>query len=83
MSRKRTTDVDGGRDPREFGICSAGEAARLIDMPRSTLRYWVAGGGPLGSDGQRSYRPIIPAADYGCTAAEVEDAIRFEHRVAA
>ena len=53
-------DIYGGRDPQELPLYSTAEVARLLFVPRSTVRTWAFR--VRGDDGR--YRsPVIEAAD--------------------
>jgi hypothetical protein len=87
---KRKGNVSEPSDARELGAYGVPEAARLLNIPRSTLRSWVVGRKyPTGS-GLKFFAPLIPLADprdrllsfVNLVEAHVLDAIRREHAVA-
>jgi len=52
---RRGADIYGGRDPRTLPFYTLAEAAKIVGMPRPTVRVWVAGRGKA--------RAIFPPAD--------------------
>ncbi len=52
-------------DPREQPCYPISYAARLTQLPESTLRAWVAGRSYLTRDGRRRAAPVIPPAEPG------------------
>jgi len=78
-----------GRDVLETPAYSIGEAARYLDVPTATLRYWVLGGPYKTQRGLRRAAPVIPLADpterllsfLNLVEAHVLDALRRHHEV--
>ena len=68
---------------------SIGEAARYLDVPTATLRYWVLGGPYKTQKGVKRAEPVIRAADpeerllsfVNFVEAHVLDALRRHHEV--
>ena len=62
---RKETDFYGGRDPLDMPLYTYADAARYLDMPYSTVRYWSKGGS-YSSRGKRGYfEPLIKAAGDG------------------
>ena len=62
---RQETDFYGGRDPLDMPLYTYADAARYLDMPYSTVRYWSKGGS-YSSRGKRGYfEPLIKAAGDG------------------
>ena len=78
-----------GRDVLETPVYSIGEAARSLDVPTATLRYWVLGGPYKTQRGLRRAAPVIELADpterllsfLNLVEAHVLDALRRYHEV--
>lgn len=89
MHSTRDIDIYAGRRPEDVPAYTLREAARLVSVPRSTLRAWVMGrsfpkrGGP-----GRSPRIIVPAVADGSflsftnvVEAHVLSALRKKHEL--
>lgn len=54
-------DIYGGKDPRDIPSYSAGDAARCLNIPASTIRSWTVGYRYNVTDGQKKFEPVITA----------------------
>ncbi|MBA2243866.1 MAG: DUF433 domain-containing protein [Gemmatimonadetes bacterium] len=78
-----------GRDPRELPAYSIADAARYVDVPRTTLRSWVAGRTYPRRDDIGTFESLITPADpqtnrlsfYNLVEAHVLRALRNQHAV--
>ncbi len=78
-----------GRKIIETPAYSLGEAARYLDLPTATLRYWVLGGPYKTKQGVKRAAPVIRLADsaerllsfLNLVEAHVLDALRRHHDV--
>jgi uncharacterized protein (DUF433 family) len=52
-------DIYGGKDPRNIPCYSAGDAARYLNIPYSTIRSWTVGYKYEVMDGKKHCKPII------------------------
>lgn len=52
-------DIYGGKDPRNIPSYSAGDAARYLNIPASTIRSWTAGYHYKVTDGKKKFEPVI------------------------
>lgn len=52
-------DIYGGQDPRDIPTYSAGDAARYLKIPASTIRAWTVGRKYPVNDGHKQFRPLI------------------------
>jgi uncharacterized protein (DUF433 family) len=52
-------DIYGGKDPRSIPSYSAGDAARYLNIPTSTIRSWTIGRKYKVTDGKKHFEPII------------------------
>ena len=52
-------DIYGGNDPRYIPNYSAGNAARYLNIPYSTIRSWTVGYNYKVTDGKKDFEPII------------------------
>jgi uncharacterized protein (DUF433 family) len=86
-------DVYGGQDPREMPAYSIPEAAHYLQMPPSTLRWWVKGWTYRTEAGERFSSPLIVLPTLpekgplllsfvNIVEAHVLDAFRRGHRIA-
>lgn len=83
-----TVDIYGGQDPVGMPAYSVTEAADMLKLPPSTIRYWVSGARKRTRTGHR-YEPVIRAADpeahrlsfRNLVELHVLRAIRRAHRV--
>ncbi len=86
-------DIYGGQDPREMPAYSIPEAAHYLQMPPSTLRWWVKGWTYRTEAGERFSPPLLALPtlpDRGplvlsfvnIVEAHVLDALRRGHRLA-
>ncbi|MDJ1184372.1 DUF433 domain-containing protein [Roseofilum casamattae] len=55
----RAIDIYGGKDPREIPNYSAGDAARYLNIPVSTIRSWTVGSRYRVTQGHRKFEPVI------------------------
>jgi uncharacterized protein (DUF433 family) len=87
------SDIYGGQDPREMPAYSIPEAAHYLQMPSSTLRWWVKGWTYRTDAGERFSAPLLtlPMAPerkplllsfVNIVEAHVLDALRRDHHVA-
>ena len=87
------SDIYGGQDPREMPAYSIPEAAHYLQMPSSTLRWWVKGWTYRTDAGERFSAPLLtlPVAPernplllsfVNIVEAHVLDALRRDHHVA-
>ncbi len=87
------SDIYGGQDPREMPAYSIPEAAPYLQMPPSTLRWWVKGWTYRTDAGERFSAPLLrlptcPAPGplllsfVTVVEAHVLDALRRGHRIA-
>src|SRR5439155_24832812 len=85
------SDIYGGQDPREMPAYSIPEAAHYLQMPPSTLRWWVKGWTYRTDAGERFSPPLLrlptcPAPGplllsfVNVVEAHVLDALRRGHR---
>ncbi len=56
-------DIYGGKNPRELPLYPIADAARVVRIPRATLRTWALGRSYPTQSGQKSWSPLIRAAD--------------------
>lgn len=85
----RARQVPRGHDVLETPAYSVGEAARYLDIPTATLRYWVLGGPYKTQRGVKRAAPIIQLADpterllsfLYLVEVHVLDALRRRHEV--
>jgi uncharacterized protein (DUF433 family) len=86
-------DVYGGQDPRAMPAYSIPEAAHYLQMPPSTLRWWVKGWAYCTEAGQQFSSPLIALPTLpeqgplllsfvNVVEAHVLDALRRGHRIA-
>lgn len=52
-------DIYGGKDPRDIPSYSAGDAARYLNIPASTIRSWAVGYRYKVTDGHKNFEPVI------------------------
>ncbi|MDB9314898.1 DUF433 domain-containing protein [Spirulina sp. CS-785/01] len=52
-------DIYGGTDPRDIPTYSAGDAARYLNIPESTIRSWTVGYRYRVTDGKKRFYPLI------------------------
>lgn len=52
-------DIYGGQDPRDIPSYSAGDAARYLNIPASTIRSWAVGYRYKTTDGHKTFKPVI------------------------
>lgn len=82
-------DDRNGRDVLNTPAYSIAEAARYLDIPMATLRYWVLGGPYQTQRGPKQAPPVIRLADLherllsfvNLVEAHVLDALRRQHHV--
>ena len=80
-------DLYGGRDPRDLPAYSVPVAARIVRLPRTTLRSWVRGRSYPTKAGPRRTAPVIvpPTPDFlsftNLVEAHVLAAMRREHQL--
>jgi len=78
-------DIYGGKDPRDLPLYSIPVAARLVRLPRTTLRSWVRGRSYPTKAGPRRAAPVVvpPTPDFlsftNLVEAHVLAAMRREH----
>ena len=86
-------DIYGGQDPREMPAYSIPEAAHYLQMPASTLRWWVKGWTYHTEAGERFSSPLLVLPEppergplilsfVNVVEAHVLDALRRGHRIA-
>jgi uncharacterized protein (DUF433 family) len=56
-------DIYGGKNPRELPLYPIADAARVVRIPPATLRTWAVGRSYPTRSGQKSWSPLIRAAD--------------------
>jgi uncharacterized protein (DUF433 family) len=89
----QANNLYGGQDPREMPAYSIPEAAHYLQMPPSTLRWWVKGWNYRTDAGERFSAPLLrlpPCLTTGplglsfvnVVEAHVLDALRRRHRIA-
>lgn len=52
-------DIYGGKDPRNIPSYSAGDAARYLNIPVSTIRSWTIGRKYSSTQGEKKFHPLI------------------------
>ena len=85
----RDRDVHRGRDVLDAAAYPLAEAARYLDIPLGTLRYWVIGGAYPTHAGRKHAPAVVRCADpeghvlsfRNLVEVHVLDALRREHRV--
>ena len=89
----QANNLYGGQDPREMPAYSILEAAHYLQMPSSTLRWWVKGWAYRTDAGERFSSPllVLPVAPerkplllsfVNIVEAHVLDALRRDHHIA-
>jgi uncharacterized protein (DUF433 family) len=88
-TKKRSTDIYRGRDPRDMPAYTIGEAAHYLRIPTPTFRSWVVGRNYPIKGGDRFFSPVISLPNRekrllsftNLVEAHVLDAIRGQHNV--
>jgi len=59
-----STDIYGGKNPRELPLYTIADAGRVVRINPATLRTWALGRSYPTRSGQKSWSPLIRAADH-------------------